>query len=116
MSDESDLKTNPEAITEARKLLADRPWPVTVKLGTPVEFGKETIEELVFQRGTFGVLKGLNIPSDRLPTIDELMQIGAKLCGRSLRAIESLDPDDASEVFAIALGFFGRCQGVGKRL
>ena len=112
MSDADD----PEALAEAKRILGDREWPVTVPLGTPIQFGKDTIAELVFQRGNFGVLKGMNIPVDRTPHIDELMTIASRLCGRPLKVIEQLDPDDADEVVAIALGFFGRCRGAGKRL
>lgn len=107
---------DPEALAEAKRLLGDRQWPVVITLTTPVQFGKETIESLTFPKGTFGILKGLALPVDRAPTIDELMQIAARLCGKSPKVIESLDPDDADEVIAVALGFFGRCRGAGKRL
>lgn len=119
MSDENnstDDIDDPEALAEAKKLLGDRPWPVTIKLDTPIDFGKETIESLTFQKGTFGVLKDLNIPMTRGPTMDELMVIASRLCRRSPKVIESLDPDDAAEVIGIAFGFFGRCRGVGKKL
>ena len=107
---------DPEALTEAKKILGKREWPVTIVLGTPVEFGKETIESLEFKKGSFGVLKGLNIGVDRAPSYEELMMIASRLCGRPLKVIESLDPDDADEVMGIALGFFGRCRGAGKML
>lgn len=85
------------------------PWPRTVKLGTPVEFGKETITELVFQRGTVGIMKGIALAVDHVPNIDEVMVIACRLAGCSQKVIESLDPDDFAEVMAIALGFFNRC-------
>lgn len=91
-------------------------WPVTIALRSPVTFGKETIEALVFQRGTFGVLKGLGLNVTVEPTIDSLMTIAARLCGRSLAVIERLDADDVEEVVNIARGFFARCQGGGNRL
>lgn len=117
MSEQEQTATDdPEALAEAKRLLGDRQWPVVITLTTPVQFGKETIESLTFQKGNFGVLKGLSIPVDRTPTIDELMQIAARLCGRSVKVIESLDPDDVDEVIAVALGFFGRCRGAGKKL
>jgi hypothetical protein len=101
----------------AKQLLGKREWPVTIKLATPIPFGKnEMIEELVFQKGSFGVLKGMNLSIDRAPTFDELMVIASRLCGRSTKVIEAVDPDDADEVFNIALGFFGRCRGASKTL
>jgi hypothetical protein len=105
---------DPTAVDEARRLLDA--WPKTIRLSTPIEFGKETIEELAFQKGNFGILKGLSIPIDRMPNLDELMTIAARLCGRPLKVIELLDPGDASEVADIATIFFSRCRGAGKKL
>jgi hypothetical protein len=107
---------DPEALAEAKKLLGKREWPVTLMLGTPVAFGKETVESLLFQKGNFGILKGLGLSIDRAPNLDELMMIASRLSGRPLKVIELLDPDDADEVIAIALGFFARCRGAGKML
>ena len=112
MADED--KDDPAAVAEAKRLL--NAWPVTVTLSAPITFNKETIDELVFPKGTFGVLKGLNIAIDRMPTIDELMMIASRLCGRPITVIERLDPDDASEVATVAILFFSRCRGAGKRI
>lgn len=115
-ANENETADDPTALAEAKKILGKREWPITIHLGTPIQFGKEAIEELVFQKGSFGVLKGLNIGIDRTPSYEELMTIASRLCGRPLKVIESLDPDDADEVLAVALGFFGRCRGAGKTL
>jgi hypothetical protein len=112
MSDENDAA----ALAEARKLLGAREWPFVLTLTTPVQLGKEQIDSLTFQKGNFGILKGLSLAVDRTPSMDDLMMIASRLCGRHLRVIELLDPDDADEVIAVALGFFGRCRGAGKLL
>lgn len=104
-----------EAVSKAKEAMSAQQWPRTVVLSRPVSFGKETIEQLVFQRGTFGVLKGLGLSPDRVPTFDECMMIASRLCGQSPKVMELLDPDDADEVIAIALGFFNRCLGAGKK-
>lgn len=91
-------------------------WPVTVTLMCPVTFGKETVEALVFQKGNFGVLKGLGLDATTTPPIDALMVIASRLCGRPIAFIERLDPDDVEEVVAMARGFFYRCQGAGNKL
>ncbi|MES2170558.1 MAG: hypothetical protein V4479_07530 [Actinomycetota bacterium] len=115
MSDEAPWSDDsPDATAAAQRMLENKQWPIIVKLGTPVEFGKETITELAFQKGNFGMLKGMSV--DRVPTVDELQLIASRLCKQHLRVIESLDPDDASEVTGAALAFFNRCQGAGKRL
>lgn len=100
------------------QLLAERvvdgPWPVTVTLRHPVEFGKnETVMELHFQKGRFEFLKGM--PVDETPTTDQLMVLASRLCGKPLKVIESLDPDDVQEVLAHALGFIARCRGAGRK-
>lgn len=87
-------------------------WPRTIKLSHPVEFGKSTIEELTFTRGTLGAMR--DIKPGEVPTTGELMRLAAELCGQSLKVISSLDPDDAGEVLAIALGFIARCQSGGS--
>ncbi len=109
-----DPAVDAETLAEVERILGKRTWPATITLAVPIQFGKELIESLVFQKGTFGILKGM--PSDRTPNMDELMLIASRLCGKPLRVIELLDPDDADEVMAIALGFFGRCRGAGKTL
>jgi hypothetical protein len=109
MSDDTDDST----VTNARLFVDNERWPLVVKLNRPFEFGKETIAELAFNKGTFGVLKGLRI--ERVPNVDECQVIASRLCGKALKIIEMLDPDDTSEVIGIALGFFNRCQGAGKK-
>lgn len=103
-------------IEKAKKIMTGSEWPMTIALRTPIEFGDKTITQLVFQKGAFGILKGLDIRTGHELTIDQIQMIASRLCAQSLKVIELLDPDDADEVMAIALGFFGRCQGVGKRL
>ena len=108
---------DPEIIAAAKRFVGvGVEWPVTVPLRVPVTFGKETIEALVFQKGTFGVLKGLDLTASEEPSIDALIVIASRLCGRSLGVIERLDPDDVEEVVKMARGFFARCQGAGNRL
>ncbi len=118
MSTETDDETeidDADAMAEAKRILAgDRKWPYELTLGTPVQFGKETITELTFAEGTFGMIKGLKL--DRAPDFDQLMTIASKMCGRPLRVIELLAPGDAGEVTAIALGFFARCRGAGRTI
>jgi len=116
MPAEQDILEDPAAFAEAQRIAGERTWPATVRLGTPIEFGKETITELVFQKGNLGIIRGLNITFDTMPKYEELMAIAARLCGKSLKVIELLDPDDADEVITMAVGFFARCRGAGKKL
>lgn len=102
-----------DAESQVERVLGEREWPFTLKLHAPVDFGKQTIDALVFQKGKFGTLKGIAI--DRTPNADDLMMIASRLCGQPLKVIEGVDPEDAAEVMAIALNFFSRCQGVGRR-
>lgn len=82
-----------------------------IKLQHPIESGSEVVDELAFRRGKMGDLKGINVGDDM--TADEIITIAARLSGQPTHIIESLDEDDVSEVFAIALGFIARCLGGG---
>ncbi len=89
-------------------------WPVVVKLRHPVDLGKdEHITELTFQRGKTSHIRGMALGEKVLT--DQLITVAARLCGHPVRVIEELDVDDASEVMGIALRFFGKCLGGGKR-
>jgi hypothetical protein len=92
---------------------AERSWPYTLKLTYPIEFAGETIASLTFRRGTLAGIKGLKV--DGTPTADQVMLMASRLCGQPLKVIESIDPEDAGEVMEIALGFFARCLGAGKK-
>lgn len=108
---------DPEVIAAVKRFVGvGVEWPVTIALRTPVTFGKETIEALVFQKGNFGVLKGLGLDAAGPTPLDALMMIASRLCGRPLGVIERLDSDDVEEVVNIARGFFMRCQGAGNKL
>lgn len=108
---------NPELMAAVKRFVGiGVQWPVTITLRTPIHFGKETIESLVFQKGNFGVLKGLELDATQEPSMDALMVIASRLCGRPLGVIERVDPDDVEEVLAMARGFFARCQGAGNKL
>lgn len=111
MSDET-----ASAESTAKEIMGEEAWPRTIVLGTPVQFGKTSIEALVFQRGSLGVLRGMNLSVDRMPNVDQLLEIASKLCGQPPAALDKLAPDDVQEVLAIALAFFARCRGGGKAL
>jgi len=110
----SDAQMSDESKAIAEAIMAKREWPVTVKLAYPIEFGKdEMIHELVFQRGNMGMLEGLKV--DDSPSASEVLLIASRLCGKPVAALRKLDPDDAPEVVAIAMAFFVRCLGAGKK-
>lgn len=94
--------------------LAERQWPVVVRLKHPVEFGSETIAELTFRRGKLGDLKGMRV--DDIPPAEHVMLLASRMCGRPVKVIELLDADDAEEVLELALTFLARCLGAGAKL
>lgn len=85
--------------------------PVTIRLKRPIEFGSERVEELSFRKGRAGDLRGIKLGLEI--QADTLITIAARLCGRTTAVIERLDEADCGEVFALALGFIGRCLGTG---
>jgi hypothetical protein len=100
-----------EAIKAINESLA-RPWPWTLKLQHPIEFGKgRLVSELTFRRGKMGDIKGLKV--DGVPTADQLMLIASRMCGETVALLEQLDADDGAEVMELALSFFAKCLGAG---
>lgn len=91
----------------------ERTFPAIIMLEHPFEFAGKQIASLEFRRGRAGDIKGLKL-SDELPS-DQLMLIASRMCGQPLKVIEMLDVDDAAEVLGIALVFYGRCLGGGKK-
>lgn len=91
----------------------ERTWPVVIELKFPFDFGKERIDKIEMRRGKLGDIKGIKIGGE-IP-MEQLMLIGSRLSGKSLAIIERLDAEDAGEVTAIALDFYGRCLGTGKK-
>lgn len=102
-----------EAATAADAVVAERQWPVIVKLRKPVEFGSDTVTALEFRRGKLGDLKGVTI--DKVPPLDQLLLIASRLCGKPVKVIESLEDEDGAEVIGLALDFFARSLGGGGR-
>lgn len=114
----SDEEEHVDEETKRQRELADRiingPWPIEMMLQHPVPFGKnELITTLEFQRGRFEFLK--DIPITEAPTTGQLMLIASRLCGKHIKVIEALDPDDVQEVLAHAAGFIARCRSGGRR-
>lgn len=88
--------------------------PRSFELSCPFDYGKNgRITSLDFKRGNLGVIKGLRV--DGTPNVDQALLIASRLCGQPVAALEMLDPDDASEVIAIAMAFFARCLGAGSK-
>lgn len=106
------LEAAAEAV--AQQITAKREWPVTVKLTTPVEFGRDTITSLVFRDGRIGDLKGLGTKPGVFPTDDQLFQIASRMCGQPLKVIELLSAEDGGEAKEIALNFWLRSQPGGR--
>jgi hypothetical protein len=104
---------NIDAEAVADRMVADRQWPVVVKLAHPVDFGSERIASLEFRRGRMGDLKGMKV--DGVPPVDQLMLLASRMCGQPIKVLEMLEDEDGAEVLELALGFFARCLGGGKK-
>lgn len=102
-----------EAKEFAAELMAGKTFPYTYKLAHPIEFADETITELTFKRGKLGHLNGITM--EGVPPVEQLILIGSRMCGEPVGALELLEDEDGSEVITVALGFFARCLGAGKR-
>lgn len=108
------MSSEQEAADEAAaRMVAERQWPVTVTLKHPIDFGSERITTLVFRRGKLGDLKGMKV--DGVPPIDQLLLLASRMCGKQVAALDLLEDEDGAEVLELALGFFARCLGGGKK-
>lgn len=90
-----------------------RVWPVVIQLKHPVDLGSKQITELELRRGSLSHMKGIKLASE-LPA-DQLMLIASRLSGQTIQAIERLDIEDAGEVMAVAMDFYAKFLGSGKR-
>ncbi len=108
------MSDEPEKAEEAAdRMLADRKWPVLVTLKHPVDFGATNVTSLEFRRGRMGDLKGMKV--DGVPPIDQLLLLASRMCGQPIKVLEMLEDEDGAEVVELALGFFARCLGGGKK-
>ena len=89
----------------------ERTFPVKIVLREPVEFGRETVAEITVRAGKLGDLKGIRLGGD-IP-VDAIILVGSRMTGQPIGVIERLGAEDAGELNAIVLGFFGRCLGTG---
>lgn len=94
-------------------MITDRQWPVTVKLAHPITFGSESVAALEFRRGKMGDLKGMRL--DGVPPVDQLLLVASRMCGKPVAMLEQLQDEDGAQVLELALGFFARCLGAGRR-
>lgn len=90
----------------------ERTWPYVMKLRIPVEYGKLTVTELKFKRGTLGDMKESRLGGGSVP-MEQIIKVAARLCNETTKLIEMLDPDDAAEVIELTLDFFARCLPTG---
>ena len=107
MSDDNQISQTTSNETDAPPV-----WPRVITLQHPVQFASETITSLTFRRGRAGDIKGLKL-GETVPA-EQLITIASRMCGKPTQVIELLDVDDAAEVMALALGFYGRCLGGGS--
>jgi hypothetical protein len=96
----------------AAERINERTWPAIVVLKHPIEFGSQRIAQLELRRGKLADIKGMKLSAE-MPT-EHLITIASRLSGQTTQVIDRLDVDDAGEVMAIAIDFYGKCLGGGR--
>lgn len=87
--------------------------PKTVKLRSPIQFGKDQlIEELTFRPPTAKDFRRLAIVSGY--EMDTVLTLAGRLSGQPDAVIDKLTGGDLEEVIAIASGFMPGSQSTGK--
>jgi hypothetical protein len=97
-------------VVEDEEVAPERQWPFVLTLKRPIDFADERIAKLEFREGCLGDLKSIKVTREGI-TIDQLMLIASRMCGQPVKVIEML-----GEVMTIALDFYGKCLGAGKKL
>lgn len=100
---------------EAAEAGAEKPieWPMVVQLRTPVALGQRQITSLTLRRGRLGDIKNMKLVAE-MPT-EHLFTIASRLSGEPTQVIEQLDMEDAGEVMAAAISFYGTCLTGGRK-
>jgi hypothetical protein len=89
--------------------IAVRTWPHVVELVNPFDFGKlGTIDKLEFREGCLGDVKGMKVGRDGV-TLDQLMIVASRMCGKPIQVIERLKGPDAKEVMGVVKDFLSDC-------
>lgn len=92
-------KTDVEEMRDA----AETRKPYTLKLRYPVQFGSETISELVLNRPT--VLQQRRLQVGVQLTFGDYVDVAALLCKRDVAALNLLDVEDGNRL-VLAVSFF----------
>lgn len=85
----------------------------TIELAFPIEFGGETVTQIVVKRPKFKHLKFIN-DMDSI-TGDEFGQLLSKLTGQPSDVIDELDAEDLEEIGEVVEGFLKRGKKTGKK-
>ncbi len=90
---------------------------VTLKLKSPIEFGKTTLEELVVVP-TPRAYKGFSLSMTPEGKIDyqpyELATIGMRMAGQSSGAVDKMSIADMNALAQLVLSFFGESPTAGS--
>lgn len=89
----------------------------TIKLKTPITFGSQTIEELVFRRpkGKDFIGIELKIGSDGLVLdFSSILRLSGRLCGQPDAVMGEIDVADFQEVAGVVMGFIMPSLAIGE--
>lgn len=82
-----------------------------ITLSKPVQFGSETVSELVFREATARDFRELPME----PRIGDFLNVAARLCGQVPAVMDMLSPSDMSEVIAVVGKSWAPGQGTGEQ-
>ena len=86
--------------------------PITVKLQDPIEFGSETISELILQVPKAKHIKTINVQN---PSIADILKIASKLSLVSEAALDELTIDDMVAVSDAVGNLLGSGLEIGEK-
>lgn len=83
---------------------------ITVVLSVPIEFGSETITELVFKRPKAKHFRSM--PND--PGVSDMLNLAGNICGQPTPVIDELDVEDMNKVMDVVADFIEDGPTTGK--
>lgn len=89
------------------------PKLVTVKLRSPIQFGSETISELVFRPMNAGMARQVKTDTDHAYAM--MLEVAQRCCGQTAAVMNQLEGDDLDEVLTVAQGFIPLGRGATGR-
>lgn len=85
--------------------------PQTIVLEHPIEYGSQTITEIVIERRLkTGDLTGISASNQ---SVDDLIMVASRLCGQPTKVLKEMDLEDSVKIIALVTEFLAPFREIG---